>query len=648
MLALFRNFAKSWLAKILFVILIVSFGLFFGINDVIRGRVSNAVITAGGREVGPQEFKQVFENQKHQIEQQQNAGQPIPIGELYDAGVPQKVAQQYATQVAFDVWLGRVGLRPSDKLVGEQLKTLPVFFNPVTGAFDKDRYLGQLAQNGLTPQRFETELADQIATEHLGAGFSAGMHLPRIYGAFLSTLVLETRDASWISVDEKMVGAPGRPSDAQLQTFIRLNAARYRRPDLRAGEMVLFSPEAVAKTLKVSDDEIKQAYARANLSAPETRSFVQIAAPAGAGQAQAMANAIRSGAPADRVAAANKLAAAAFSDKVQNTIPYPKIAAAVFAMNSGEVQAVQGELGWAVVQLTGVTPAHSTPIEKVRAQLDQSIRQEKAKAEVDDLAQKYQDARDKGASMAKAASDLGLPMVSVPQISEKGASPEGQPVTVAGQPLQPDMIKAIFATAKGGDSEVTQGQNGNFFAVHVDNVVPAAMPALDAIRDQVTHDWMVQEMQRLLTAKADALAARIRAGEGIDRVAASVGAKVETQNDFRRPAPPQNQEQLQALIAQHPEVLLLNAAFAHGPGDVFEQPLRTTIAVARINGVHTPPPAVAAAVVESVRPRMSVQQAQDLFTTARDQARVRLKAKVNSPRIAEALGISPDAKAKQK
>ena len=648
MLALFRAFAKSWIAKILFAVLIVSFGLFFGINDMVKGHVSNAVISVGGRDVEPAEFKQIVDQQKQQVEQQQNGGQPIPMSELYDAGFPQKLAQQYASQVAFEVWLGRVGLKPSDKLVGEQLRRLSVFFNPVTGAFDKDRYLQELSKNNLTPSRFEGDLAEEIANEHLGAGFSAAMHLPRIYGAFLATMMLETRDASWFAVDERIAGTPGNPTDAQLQQYLSVNAARYRKPDMRAATVVLFSPELVARSIKVSDQELKDAYDKGNYVTPENRTFIQIAAPGGAAQAQAMANAIRTGGDPEAVARAQKQSVASFADRPQASLPYPKIAAAVFGMKAGEVQAVQAETGWAVVSLKSVTPSRSTPFEKVRADLDAKIRQERAKAQVDDLAGQYQTARDKGSPMQDAARLLNLPVVVAPLTSDKGVGADGKPATLAGQPIPPDLLKTLFSTPKGGDSEVEQAQGGLFFALHVDQIVPAAVPPLTAIHDQAAHDWQVQEAQRLITAKADELAGRVRKGEALQAVATSVGARLQTQNAFKRPQPPQSQQELQALLTQHPEVVVLNAAFGHSPGDVFITPMRSALAITRVDAVHTPPPALASGLVEAARPRMSVQQAQDLFAAARDQARVKLKARVYDDRIAAALGVEDKAKAKGK
>jgi peptidyl-prolyl cis-trans isomerase D len=61
MFAAIRAFTKSWIATLLFGLLIVSFAVFgIGNRDMLRPRISNAVITAGSRSIGPAESKRAF------------------------------------------------------------------------------------------------------------------------------------------------------------------------------------------------------------------------------------------------------------------------------------------------------------------------------------------------------------------------------------------------------------------------------------------------------------------------------------------------------------------------------------------------------------------------------------------------------------
>jgi len=194
MLAAIRNFAKSWVAAVLIGLLIVSFAV-FGINDVFRGNVRDAVIQAGDRVVSSADFRREFDAQKRRIEQQ--AGQPVPLELAVERGFDKQVLQLMASREAFAALLSKIGLKPSDKLVVDEIAKIPAFFDPVSGRFDKTAYERQLAEGGFTTEQFEQMARDDIAGQMALTGIVAGVRAPRamsalnaLYGCGLGDLEL--------------------------------------------------------------------------------------------------------------------------------------------------------------------------------------------------------------------------------------------------------------------------------------------------------------------------------------------------------------------------------------------------------------------------------------------------------------------------
>ena len=62
---------------------------------------------------------------------------------------------RHILQMALAAFLAKIGIRPSGKLVTKQIQEIPDFFDPLTGAFDKDAYNGFLGRNGMTAPEFE-------------------------------------------------------------------------------------------------------------------------------------------------------------------------------------------------------------------------------------------------------------------------------------------------------------------------------------------------------------------------------------------------------------------------------------------------------------------------------------------------------------
>ena len=134
MLSATRAFAKSWVAAVLIGLLIVSFAV-FGINDVFKGNLGDAVISVGSRKVTTADFKREFDSYKSRMEQQM--GQPIPLEVAAENGLDRQVLSGVATREAFAELLSRSGIRPSDSLIVSGINKIPAFFDQVSGRFDK-------------------------------------------------------------------------------------------------------------------------------------------------------------------------------------------------------------------------------------------------------------------------------------------------------------------------------------------------------------------------------------------------------------------------------------------------------------------------------------------------------------------------------
>ena len=101
MIAAIRAFAKSWFAKALLSVLILSF-VIFGVGsfrDVFRQRISDAVVTAGSRQISSAQFKRMFDNYKRAAEQQ-NGQQAGLLQDAVAQHLDTRVLQEVATNEA--------------------------------------------------------------------------------------------------------------------------------------------------------------------------------------------------------------------------------------------------------------------------------------------------------------------------------------------------------------------------------------------------------------------------------------------------------------------------------------------------------------------------------------------------------------------
>lgn len=629
MFAAIRAFTKSWIATLLFGLLIVSFAVFgIGNRDMLRPRISNAVVTAGSRSIGPAEYKRAFDGFKAQVEQQ--VGQPITAEMAAANGLDRRVLEGLATREAYAELLNKMGIHPSDKLIISEIQKIPAFFDQVSGRFDKISYQRKLQENNLTPATFEQTVRDQITDQHATTGLIVGMRAPRAYAAMAAIYTLESRDIAYFGVEPTSVPQPPAPTDAQLTQLMKENAAQLTRPEFRTLTVVRFSPADVAASTPIDPAELQKRFnfRKDTLSSPETRTVIQVPAKDAAAAAQ-ITQGLAKGADPALVAKQAGVEAITYSGKPQSAIPDKKVAAAAFATPAGQTVTVKGDLGLAVVKVLSVTPGRAVTLEEVRPALEAEIRKDAAAEKVYAETQAYDDAHQGGATLAAAAAKAGAPVVTMGPLAQNGHDMQNQPIPG----LTPKIVQTAWSLPAGGESEVEDAGNGEYYAVRVEKIIPPAMPPLAEIRPMLANAWTKRELVKAMQARADAFAARLKKGESLEAVAAAAGSTVTRAPGIDRQSAQQNTTQSQDILVK---------TFTSRPGDVFTaQNSHFGLVVGKLEAVHVGDPVTVARMAEQIRPQMTNGYYREVNESAHLAARHKVKVTIDANKAREAIGLEP-------
>ena len=631
MMAFFRALVKSWVAKILLGLLVISFAI-WGVHDVFHAKISDAVIQAGSRQVTSPDYKRIFDQQLKEAQQQ--VGHSVTTQEAVDQGFDRQILEGMADNESLAEVVHRDDVRPSDKLVVAELRKSQGFFNPVTGAFDQQTYEQLLAQNNLTPAQFEKGLRDDIAQSHFSIGMVAGLRAPRAYSALIAAFNLESRGAVFTTVTPQSVGMPPKPTDAELMAFMQENSSRLKRPELRQISMVRISAAALAPTLPADPAEVQKRFdfEKARLSQPEKRSFVQIPIKT-AQQAAAIVARLNQGSDPAAVAQAIGVKPIVYADTAKAAVADPKVADAAFAMSEGQTSGpVQGEFGLAVVKVSKITAAHPASLEEARPQIETQVKAEAAQEKVFDQVQKYSDAHDAGASMAAAAKTAGVQVFVLGPMTADGHTITGQPIVGLNQ----QMLAQAFSLAQGQETDMADLGKGEYYSLHVDRVAPSALPPLEEVRGPLTQYFMAQALTKRMQAKADELAARVRKGETIQAVAASQHLGMQQADAISRQTA---QEKAKTLGGD-----FLNKLFAAKKGEVFTAAANGApgVVVGQVVSVTPAPLDQVARATEAQRPQLTMQMVQSEFSEMlRTAARNKIKPKVDLALARKAISANP-------
>ena len=628
MITLFRKFAKSPWAIGLIALTAIALLVTGGSQvDVLGALGPQHVISAGDRSVDTPEFRTYAERVRTNLEERA-PGQAVTFERMAEEGVLTQMLDARTEELGFLAWAWRAGVRPGATLVANQVRQIPNFFNQITGRFDEEAYRNTLAQQNLTVADFEQGLRDDVAIGHFTSALFAGIRAPRVYGALAAGQARESRDGRWFEVTEAMAGASPSPTDAQLTAFLNENAEQLRRPEFRNVTLVLFNS---GEPPAVTEAQIAERYAfrREALSMPEQRAFTTVPASSEAAAAR-IAGALRAGQSPTAVAEANGVSATTNSARARTQIADAAVAAAVFGLQPGQVSdPIRTAVGFIVARLDQVLPGSTPELAQVRDQIVQELTEEARRTAVYTRVEAYEAARNDGANLADAARRAGARLVQLPPFTAQGTLPNGQPLQAP-----PEVFSTTFTLPANGESEVVDAGQGQYFALRVDRIEPAALPPLDQVRAPLARAWVQRENGRRLAALADQLAGRIRGGEDIAAVAASVKA------------PLVSRQRLQATQETQTEIGggVLRGLFGQTKGQVFtEAQAADRRVIGRVDEIRAAAPAEAAPLVEQIRPALTQQLVQDMVQSAAASAAARVRAESDLARARTALGLEAEA-----
>ena len=639
MFAAFRALFKSKLfTGALFSLLVVSF-IALGISGSNQGGggVSNWVIKSGNRAVDAPEFKRRFDAEKKQLEQQNG---PISIEQVAINGLDQQILHVMAAQESISALSQKQGIQASDAQVATELRKNTALFNQITGQFDQQAYAQRLADNGMTPTIFEGMLRDDLTNQHLASGIAAGLRAPRIATAWIGAYYLEQRTVSMFVLDPSMVAKPDQPTDAELAAFLKANAARFTKPELRMLTVVNFDPAVLPSHAKIDPAEVQKRFdfRKDSLSKPETRSLLQISAT-DAAQANAISARLGKGEDPIVVAKALNRPITRLADKPKTALPDPKIAAAAFALKDGESSSpIQATLGYVVIKLLKTTPGVTADLASEKPTIEAEIRNQSAQDKVEEQVQAYDAAHTAGMSMTAAAAKAGVTAVIIGPVTAQGVDGMGKPVPGA----TPELLKTAFAQSTGMDSEVEDSGKGVSYTVRVDKVIPPVLPPVAEIKPLLVQLLNARKTMDAIAARAEALRDRIKKGETIQAVAASAGAKVIALPALDRLRAGQDPNVSKSLPRD-----LIDKMFSVGPGEAFladAGPPRTI--VAHMDSILPGDVSKVAQVTEAQRPQLTAAIFRDMQAGAQTRAVKVMKTKTDLATARNAIGVDTNLAAK--
>jgi peptidyl-prolyl cis-trans isomerase D len=629
MISSFRRYLETWYVRAFFLVMVATFVL-WGVGDMLRMvGTSTWVAKVGDTTIEAPTMEADYRRALSAANRDQPQGQE-PSPELRRE-VAQQTLQRLIGNAAMSQELRHLGVVVPESVLIDTARKLPAFKGS-DGTFDKSRFDTLLRNNGMTEATFLDLLRGDIARQQLMDAVTAGAVVPNEESAPIYAAEYEKRSADLAAFPFASAPEPPIPDEATAQRWYDNHPDQYITPEYRRIKLVVISTATMAPEVTVSDKELEAAYAehKSDYTTIAKRSARVISTQSEA-TAKALADQWRAGADWPTMEAAAKTAGAAAiveDDATETQFPDPDLAKAVFGAAPDTIPPpVKGALGWFVIQVTKAALGGVTPFDEVKDKLRERVVTERALGLVYDEANKIDGILGNGTALDALPPDPGIAAENV-TIDQHGDTPAGTPAALPGGPEILDAVAtAAFRTQKGDTPHLTEVQTpatggSGYYALTVEDVIPAGEKPFSAVRDAVVRDWQVDQRRHSAEQAAAALLKAVKDGRAFSDACRDAGvtpnlSPLVTRTQRDSPIPRELQPILFSLKKGEPTMVETAEGFL----------------VATPVEIIAPDPGADATAYEQLRTAVERTVANDLAFVFSEALRIRANPRINSANL---------------
>lgn len=510
---------------------------------------------------------------------QNRAERALQRQQLPDGLMPfmmQRVAQGLISQHIELVAAKRLGITATDDDVRHFLHTgqWGMLFFP-NGKFIGDAQYAEFVsdQFGMTREGFENEVKNEIIDQRLRALITGGVTVSDndVRAAYLAQGTKIKFD--YAVIDSDSLRNQINPTDAQLETYFKQNAAKYAQaiPEARKIQYVAFTaanlPQAPSP---VTDAEVQQYYQqhRSDYHVDEQVKVRHIliavnsqdpnADAAAKAKAQGILDQLHHGGNFAELAKKNSddpgsKAQGGELGWIKHGATVPEFDAAAFSLQPGQTSGlVHTKYGYHIIQTEAKQAAHDQPLSDVQPQITATLtRQHEQSAEQTFAQQLTAEAVRSGLAATAAAHHLQV--VATDFLSQSSVVPNIADGT--------QLLTGAFSTKQGAAPQVAS--TGDGFAIYqVTGIQPAHAPDFASYKSHILDDYRDEQLPQLLATKTNELAARAKSENDLAKAAKELGATVKSSDLVGRDA---QVPDIGALASTAPQLFDMNPGQLSGP-----------------------------------------------------------------------------------
>src|SRR5215471_1143629 len=429
----------------------------------------------------------------------------------------------------------RLGLNVTPSEVEQKILENPVFRE--NGSFiGTERYQAILAQNNLTIEDFESNVANEILNDKLKSFITAAINVSDKDVEEEYKRRNEKAKLDYFVIDATKLEPKVTVTDQDQHEYYEKNKAKFTVPEKRKAKYIFLESLKLRSEVKLTDDDLRQYYDqhRNEYNLPERVKAQHILFKT-QGKTPEEIEKIRAKAQGvlERAKKGENFSALAkqYSEDVTASSGgdlgdfgrgqmVPEFEKAAFSLGVGTISdLVQSPFGIHIIKVNGKQAARERPFEEMKEAIRPIVETRRAEQKASDQAQQIAVDLASNKNLEAVAAKYNAPVKETPLVAQNTAIPE------LGNAAE--MERKMFAMAKGEIGTAVQVDRGYVVPQLID-IAPAHPASFEEAQTKVAADVKAEKAKQLAADKAKQIEASIKGGKDLATVAKVVGGEVKT------------------------------------------------------------------------------------------------------------------------
>ena len=515
MLQNIRDNSQGWIAKIIIgvVVALMAFTGFDAIFNVNSNKQDAAEVN--GEAISLNELAQAADMQRRQLLQR--------LGKDFDASMlDDKLLREAALKGLIERELLLQSAKGADfafssQALDQQILQLPEF--QVEGKFSAERFDQVIRQMGYSRLQFRQMLEEEMLIGQVRAGLAGSSFVTDEEVLAFARLENQTRDFASLAL--KAEPAKVTLSDDDIKAYYETHADQFMSPEQVVLEYVELKKESFFDQVKVTDEDLQQAYDQeiANLAEQRQGAHILIEVNDKVSDEQAQAALAEAKKRLDQGESFADVAKDVSQDPGSATsggdlgyagpgVWNPDFEKALYALKQDEVSApVRSPDGWHLIKLLGIQAPEVPSFASLKGKLERELKTQQVEQRFVEASKSLEDAAFEASDLAQPAQELGLEVQTSAPVGREG----GEGLTANRQ-----VLEAAFSTEvleEGANSAAIELDRDTLVVVRVKQHNKPEQLKLEQVTTSIREQLVRERASEAVKAKGEALLARLREGK---------------------------------------------------------------------------------------------------------------------------------------